>query len=195
MRRRVTRYAELTSLLDVLFILLFAALIQAAGIVSAATEPVEPEPEPVAPTEPAQPAAAEHAELKQRAIDELTRSIGERAGVYARISRDGVLTAIEREHAGGAQRLDVDTPLVEVSDDADVGLIYLGERRPEWRLCTRIRVTLGVPDLSDRLVVFALDAPLTELPVALVEGLRADQEACFTAERGVAMVVPPEDTP
>jgi len=193
MRRRVTRYAELTSLLDVLFILLFASLIQAAGVVSKAEEeppavapPVEPPPEPVR--------TSDHAELRQRAIDELTRSIGSRSAVYARISGDGTLTAIERDHGATTQRLEVATPLLTPVDDPNVRVVYLGERRPEWRLCTRIRVTLGLADLHDRLVVFALDAPLAMSPVALVEGLRADEEHCFADEGGIAIVLPPESS-
>ena len=167
MRRRVTRYAELTSLLDVLFILLFAALIQAGGAVRAA-EPTREAPSEPSPPEPAPPES--HAELKQRAVDELTQSIHRRGAVYARVSRTGELTAIEQEQGGSIHRLDVATPLVEQVQDRDIGVVYLGKRTRDLRLCTRMRVTLGMPDLSDRLVVFVLDAPMEELSFALGRG-------------------------
>lgn len=190
-RRRRPRYSELTSLLDVLFILLFASLIQAAGVVSAAERDREPPPRPPPQPEP-RPVAASHTELRQRALDEIAESVRARAVVYAHVSPDGALRSVDHELDGELRALDIGAPLVERVADPDVGLAYLADRSPELRLCTRIRVILGLPDLDNRLVVVALAAPVADHPVALVDGLRADIDRCFADEGGIAVLIPPE---
>jgi biopolymer transport protein ExbD len=202
-RRRVTRYAELTSLLDVLFILLFASLIQAAGMVEGAAEGKGvPEDDEQAPSQPetitvdaGPPADAapppSHRALRQRALEELMKSMGDRKVIYVRISSAGTLTAIERSDGGQMRRQELDVALLERVPDPDVEVVYVGDRSTDLRLCTRVRVTLGLDDLVDRLVVVAADASLGELPVALVDGLRRDQERCFIDERGVSVLVTP----
>lgn len=202
-RRRVTRYAEMTSLLDVLFILLFASLIQAAGLVEGAAEQPEDEPEPeqVAKPPPAPPIDAgppvdaapppSHQVLRTRALDEVMRSMGDRAVIYVRISADGVLTAIERSDGGDVHAVPVNVSLLERVADPDIGAVYSGDRSPDLRLCTRVRVTLGLQDLADRLVVVASEAAVGELPIALVDGLRRDTDRCYLDERGVSVLVTP----
>ena len=208
MRNRV-RYSELTSLLDVLFILLFASLIQAAGMVSAAelddTRAQTPAPTPTtsAPNQPPPDAAPSadaappptHVEIKQRALDELMKSMGDRSVIYVRVSAAGLLTAIERDGDGVVDTVPLSIPLLERVADPDIAVVYLGEQSPELSLCSRVRVVLGLRDLADHLVVFVPDAPLDQLPVALVDGLRRDQERCLTGEGGVGVLVPvnPED--
>ena len=202
-RRRVTRYAELTSLLDVLFILLFASLIQAAGMVEGSAE--EPKPTPKAkvakptslklppdagtPVDAAPPAT--HQVLRKKALEELMKSMGDRQVIYVRVSSAGMLTAIEQQQGGAMRKHVVDVALLERVPDPDVAVAYVGDRQKDLRLCTRVRVTLGLADLSDRLVVVAAESALQDLPVALVDGLRRDQERCFLDEHGVSVLVTP----
>lgn len=204
-RRRVTRYAELTSLLDVLFILLFASLIQAAGLMegaaqkqqaakSAEAKAAKPEPAALPPDAGPPPDAAppaSHQALRKKAMEKLMRSMGDRQVIYARVSAQARLTAIERQEGGVMQKQTLDVPLLEKVDDPDVAVVYVGDRSKDLRLCSRVRVSLGLQDLSDRLIVVAVETALAEMPVALVEGLRRDRDRCFLDERGVSVLVTP----
>jgi hypothetical protein len=70
-----------------------------------------------------------------------------------------------------------------------VGLSYLGARVGDLSLCSSVRRALGLRDLGGALVVIETALPLRGLPVALVEGLNADQLRCYEEEKGLAVLV------
>ena len=172
-RRRFVRVPpDLTSLFDVLFIVIFAALIRAA-----AAEQKPPEPPPPPPPPKLDPAA-----LQVRAADQLAA----RPMIVVRVSAAaGTITAIE--HGGKAEAVDV--PLLEHSADPDVGVAYLGERSSEQRVCRIAELHAG--ELAKSIVVIAPDRALVDLPHALYDGLRADVDRCA----GLAVIVDPSATP
>ncbi len=202
MRRRDTiRYGSLTPLLDVLFILLFAALIHAAASVERArgaaearaetTEASEPEPADEPSGDADEPGPED---LYAEARRELARDLDARRVTYARVSEGGVLLALEEAGAGGehpASRYELEVSLLETVPDPDRGVVYLGERVPELRLCALVREHLGRDDLEGDLVIVAPKAPLSDLKFALVRGLRRDQERCMRDEGALAVVVDP----
>lgn len=231
MRRRTpVRYSSLTSLLDVLFILLFAALIHAAASVERARGHADelgddaggdPDAAPPAPPRDAGPApgadiAADvdddarsptRRQLYDEARRELSRAIDDRRALYARVSPSGTLASIAGAHVdggGGAEgiagtveatgedaELELGVPLLERVSDADRGAVYLGERIPDLRVCTIVREQLGRENLEEALVIIAPEVPIADLEVALVRGLRQDQERCLRDEGGLAVVVDP----
>jgi hypothetical protein len=179
-RRAVRTPPDLTSLLDVLFILIFAALIRAAAAdhnAQAATKP--PPPAPAVPLDPSS--------LRARALTDLGSQLAARASVVVRVSVKGSVTALE---AGGTP-IALDTPLLEHSPDPDVVVAYLGDRSTEQRLCRIAALHLGVADLQHYLVIIAPETSLAELPQALFEGLHRDVDRCLTDQRGIAVIVDP----
>ncbi len=201
------QYAPLTSLLDVMFILVFASLIHSAALEKkhseAATIP-KPAPVPVtkpavqAPTAPVDPAvqAARDAEaLRRAAVAQLVTGLEGRSPVVARIGRDGVLRALDRVSDGRVVTAPLGLPLVERVPDPDVGLVYLGERPDGPHLCSLLRLHLGARDLSDTMIIVAPDVPLAQLSVALARGLQRDAERCLADQRGIAVIVDPRAAP
>jgi hypothetical protein len=211
MRRPRVRYSELTSLLDVLFIVVFAALVHASALVDRARrapdKPVVPRPEarPARPTAPAPDgggaldgAAARRISartdpqgLRRRAASALVAASARAGVVRVRVSAAGRITGLTVESAGRARTLVVDMPLLERVPDPNVGVAYLGHRSAALRVCTAVRRALGWPTLRDALVILQPAKPLAKLQVALVEGLRADQNRCFREERGLAVILDP----
>ncbi len=182
-RRSAPPAPNLTSLLDVLFILIFATLVQLAGrkdTPEAKAAPPPPTPEPPKPP-------AEVAALRDRAVAQLAG----RPTVVARIRADGTLTRLETAE----QSVDLDVPLLEHVPDPDIAIAYLGDRSADQRVCKVAALHLGVPDLAGYLVVLSADVPLAELPHALYEGLHHDAERCLVEQRGVAVVVDRESVP
>lgn len=188
-RRHVHRTPDLTSMLDVLFILVFASLIGTAAAQKgrdeapvAAPEDAPPVPPPVPPTPP------ELAALRARALESLHEELASRTALVLRVSRQGVLEAVEVE----GQKLTLDVPLLEHSPDPDIGLAYLGDRSAELRLCRVAAVHLRAPDLASYLVIVAPTSPLADLPHALHRGLHRDLERCFAEQRALATIIDPE---
>jgi hypothetical protein len=187
---------SLTSLLDVMFLLMFAALINAGA---RAPDEAEAAPPPTASPSASAPAADAGAPdagkkpspafdaARRRALDDLARAAQSRAAVVARVSADGVLRALDR----GGDVVQLGTPLVERVPDPDVALAYLGDRSAELRVCAIVARSLSVSDLRDHLVVVVPDAPLADLPIGLVEGLRRDAVRCLEEQRGFAVLVDP----
>jgi hypothetical protein len=173
---------DLTSLFDVLFIVIFAALIRAAAVQSAAAHPAPTPPRPESP-----PVKLEVAQLQARAVASVTNDVTSRPSVIARISEKGSLTSIETTE----KTEPLDSPLLEHSPDPDVALAYLGDRAAELRICRIIAVHLGQPDLAHHLVILAPEKSLADLPHALVEGLRRDVERCLHDQQGLAVIVDP----
>ncbi len=175
---------DLTSLFDVLFIVIFAALIRAAAAQQAlaAAQAPPPKPKPAPP-----PAVLDAASLHARALADVDRELAARPVVIVRISGTGTITALE----SGGTITPLDVPLLEHSPDPDVAIAYLGERSSELRVCRQAAVHLAVPDLSHVLVVIAPDRRLEDLPHALFDGLRRDVDRCLAEQRGLAVLVAP----
>lgn len=186
-RRHIRRPPDLTSLFDVLFIVVFAALIRAAAVQNAAQNTEKPPPS--APVTVAPPAAV--AALRQRALADLSAGLAARTPVVVRITRDGVVNAIE---ADGVVRT-LDAPLLEHSPDPDVVLTYLGDRSAELRVCRIAALHLGAADLSRYLVIIAPAVPIADLPTALIRGLRRDLDRCLGEQRAAIALVDPTSIP
>jgi hypothetical protein len=180
-RRHVRRPPDLTSLFDVLFIVVFAALIRAAAVEKAAAHPPLP-PEPAAPVVP--PAAAA---LRQHALADLNADLAARTPLVVRITRDARIDALEV----GDRRIAVDVPLLEQSRDLDAGVTYLGDRGADLRVCKIAAVRLGASELSRYLVIIAPALPLADLRHALFDGLHRDLDRCLTEQHGLAALIDP----
>ena len=195
--RPLVQYSTMTSFLDVLFLLVFAALIHAAALAEKArTAEAQPKPAAVAPLPPPGPgqAAIDPERLRKVATAEILAGLESRQAVVARISPDGRLRRLERRQDGAPVVTSVELPLVERVPDPDVNLVYLGEQSPDLRLCSLIRLQLGAPDLASTLVIVALDLPLDQLSVALARGLQRDVDRCTGDQRGVAVLLDPRAT-
>ncbi|HUS63790.1 MAG TPA: hypothetical protein VMZ28_04565 [Kofleriaceae bacterium] len=195
-RRPAVQYNSLTSLLDVLFLIVFAALIhstaleqkRAAAAETAATPEPAPEPEPAPPGPP-----VDADRLHRAALDLAIAGLEGRAPVIARIGTDGRLRELEVRGAGGVPEVrPLGLALVEAVPDPDIALIYLGDRSADLRLCNLVRLQLGTADLANHLVIVAPDAPVASLSVALALGLRRDADRCLADQRGVAILVDKE---
>jgi hypothetical protein len=173
---------DLTSLFDVLFIVIFAVLIRGAALQQAAAKTVEP-PTP-GPPPPPQPASA----LKTQALAQLDAQLAARPTVIARISTAGTLSMLE----SGEQKRPLDVPLLEHDPDPEVAMAYLGDRSAELRICRLVALHLQLDDLANHLVIIAPDARGADLPHALYTGLRRDVERCQLEQRGLAVVVEPD---
>jgi hypothetical protein len=182
-RRHAYRRPDLTSLFDVLFIIIFASLIRAAAVENAAAKAQEPAPKPVTPPKPAAP--PELAALRVRALADLDKQLATRTPLVIRVSAKGIVSAIEAD----GKRIALDVPLLEHSPDPDVAIAYLGDRSTELRLCRIATVHLDVPELSKYLVIVAPALPLVDLPHALFLGLHADLDRCFSEQHGLATIV------
>lgn len=215
--RRTPGYGSMVSLLDVLFILLFASSIQAAAAMSRTDddEPAIPDAgidamdagprdagaSDAAPLDAGIDTSAEDAAIAhpqptrtqvfQQAIAQLAFGLKERGVVYAKVSATGMVTALERTRAGEVLHLGLGVPLLEQVPDPDVALAYLGDRAPALRVCAIVRERLGTEDLSGYLVVIIPEVPLASLSVALFRGLTRDQQRCLDDQRGIAVLVDP----
>ena len=182
-RRHVRVPPDLTSLFDVLFIVIFAALIRAAAVEQAVAKP--PEPKPLPP-----PVKLESNALRTQALVQLDEQLAARPIVIVRIAAaSGTLSAIEL----GDKVTKLDTPLVERHPDPDIGLAYLGERSADQRICRQLTLQLRAPDLSPYIVIVAPDKHLADLSHALYEGLRRDVDRCLD-QKGIAVLVDPTAT-
>jgi hypothetical protein len=196
-RRPVAQYTPLTSLLDVLFVLVFASLIYSAGLEAKQKEAAAARPAANRAAPSAIPPALvsiDPERLRKAAVAEILAGLESRQAVVARISADGRLRQLERRQDDAPVVTPVELPLVERVPDPDVNLIYLGDRSPDLRLCSLIRLQLASPDLSQTIVIVALDEPLEQLSVALARGLKRDVDRCTGDQRGVAVLLDPRAT-
>jgi hypothetical protein len=175
-RRYVRRPPDLTSLFDVMFIVVFVALIRAAA---AQTPPKPTTPAPIV----VQPPSV----IRQAALADLQQDLEARASVIVRVSADGKITALEV----GTETRPLDIPLLELSADPDAAIAYLGDRSAELRVCRVVAVHLGVPDLSKHLVIIAPAVPLADLKRALHRGLHDDLLRCLADQHGIATIIDP----
>ena len=185
-RRRRGHYTpDLTSLLDVLFIIVFVSLIRVSSAQQVAAEPA-PKPLPPPPLPP-----AEVAQLRAAALANLTADLAGRTPLVVRVSDEGKITALET----AADNRPLDVPLLELSSDPDAAIAYLGDRSAELRVCRIVAVHLGAPDLAKHLVIVAPAVPLAELKRALHRGLHDDLLRCLAEQRGIATIVDPANLP
>jgi hypothetical protein len=183
-RRRGHRAPDLTSLLDVLFILIFAALIRTAALQSAEAKQA-PAPRPVPPPAPVTP--PDVAALRTRALANLDQQIASRKPLVIRVSSRGVIESVEAD----GKKIALDVPLLEHSPDPDIGVAYLGERSAELRVCRIAAVHLQATTLAGYLVIVAPAIPLADLSHALHQGLHRDLDRCLAEQRGLATIVDP----
>ena len=193
MRRRRPPEGSLTSLLDVLFILVFASLVQsqARGAVAGASAAEAAATDAVAPGAPLVPApvvAPSFAAAREAAVAAAAKQVAGAPLVVARVGADGAL--VELELAGEKRPLGV--PLLERVTDQDVVVAYLGDRAASLRVCGIVARELRLADLAGHGVVIAPAQPVSELPVALVSGLRRDVARCQVEQQAMAVIVEPE---
>lgn len=198
-KRYVRRPPDLTSLFDVLFIVVFVALIRAAAAEQSLAKAAEPPPPKPAPPPPA-PLTADVATLRMKAVSNLHEDIDARTPIVVRIAAPPVV-ATDPDAALGARidaieidgkRIALDLPLLE--RDPRVNIAYLGDRSEELRLCKIAATRGGLADLAKHFVIVAPTLPLRELPRALTEGLHADVARCSDL-RGLASLVDPAALP
>jgi len=198
-RRAVVQPASMTSLIDVLFILVFASLVQTAAARKTATATPSGAPDatpapvdagvdagsPLAAGPPldAGPLVTDRGALRDQALSSLAASLAIRPVLIARVSKDGMLTSLELP----GRTIALGVPLLERVPDRDVVVAYLGDRSPELQICRIASLRLG-EDLHPYLIVIAPDAALADLQVALVTGLAHDAARC-QRDQGVAAVV------
>jgi len=184
-RRHVRRPPDLTSLFDVLFIVVFAALIRAAAVEKAAAHPAQP-PRPSAP-----PPTPSVAALQQRALAALDAELATRTPLVVRVTQAGTIDALEV----AGKRLALDAPLLEHSTDPDIAVAYLGDRSADQRVCRLAALHLGVAELARYLVIIAPAVALDDLPHALYDGLHRDLDRCLGEQHGIATLVDPAALP
>ena len=172
---------DLTSLFDVLFIVIFAALIRAAAVEKAAAEAAAPKS-----MVPPPPVKLANAQLQAAALADLGKQLASRPYVVVRVA-SGTITSLEI----GDKLTKLTTPLLEHNPDPDIAVTYLGDRAAELRICRVIAVQLEVADLGNYLVIIAPDQHLADLPHALYEGLRRDIDRCLTDQQALAVLVDP----
>jgi hypothetical protein len=185
-RRHVRRPPDLTSLFDVLFIVVFAALIRAAAVENAAAHPTPAPPVPRAPEPPPEVAA-----LRQRALADLGAALAARSPLVVRITRDGTIEALEAD----GKRIALVAPLLEHSADPAARVTYAGDRSAELRVCRIAAQRLGTAELSRYLVIMAPAVGLEDLPEALVDGLHRDLDHCQSEQHGLAALIDPTALP
>jgi len=179
--RHVRRPPDLTSLFDVLFIVVFAALIRAAAVQNAAAQAAQP-PRPRAPVTP--PAVAA---LHQQALANLDAALAARTPLVVRITRDGTLEALEV----GGKRIALVAPLLEHSADPTLVLAYAGDRSAELQVCRIAARQLGTSELSRYLVIMAPAVALDDLPDMLYDGLHRDLDRCLYQQHAQAALIDP----
>ncbi|MBI4957243.1 MAG: hypothetical protein HY908_34850 [Myxococcales bacterium] len=198
MARQRRRPAELTSLLDVLFIISFAALIQVGATerdpaattghdqADAGAPPADAGADAAADAAPPD-VSAESAALALAA--RLVAAIQTDELVLVVVSGAGEIVALERR-GDPAQAPGI--PLVRSSPDSDVKLEYLGDTSPELRLCPLVRRRVDPEGRLGRLlIVVSTTRPLGELPFTLANGIRTDVKQCLEDANGVALLIDP----
>ena len=186
-RRHVRRPPDLTSLFDVLFIVVFAALIRAAAVENAAAHPAAP-PAPVQPSAPVTP--PDVATLRQRALSEVQARVAALTPLVIRATREGTVDSLEVD----GKKIRLVVPLVE--PDAVQGIHYAGDLKAELRLCGIAARQLGTTDLSRYLVIMAPAAGIDELPAAVWGGVQRDVPRCRNEQRaGEVLLLGPTPRP
>lgn len=193
MRRRVAAAGSLVSLLDVLFILVFASLVQSHARGAAAANPVtEPAPAPPAPPAPPLPAPPQPlAQVRDAAAAAAAQHVAGAPLIVARIDADNVLAEIESAHDKRA----IGVPLIERSADPDLPPSYLGDRSPAMQVCGVIARELRRTELTGHVIVIAPAVTAKQRLVTLNEGLARDLGRCMREQDAMAVLVEPPAPP
>lgn len=189
--RRRFAASQLTSLVDVLFILLFASLVQQRRSAQAAdvVSPTPLEDPPAAPADagvadaappPADPHAAARAVAAQLETDTV---------ILVAVDRTGTVVSIEN----GGETFAVDHPLLRATVDQRV-VTYNATERPDERVCKLVAKTVGV-DIAGSLVLVTTEEALRDMPYALVRGLRDDAARCIDDAGAYALIIRASDLP
>ena len=196
-RPRRRRSSELTSLVDVLFILLFATLVQqrrAESAVAPAPEPAEADASPAPEPEPEAAPVAADAGPPPEDPHAAAREVGARLDtdevILVAVDAAGTVSAIER----GGETIDVGASLLRETGDARV-VAYAAEGAPDARLCRVVADALGAGALDRALILVATERPMRELGYALVRGLRTDVARCLDDAGAYALLVRPDEIP
>jgi hypothetical protein len=189
------RLPELTSLLDVLFILVFATLVAlrakpAVDEVGKTPEPIVVVPDAGLLSPDAGPPPDPGDALRMReATDRLVRTFQNPNVIVVTVSATGQIVGLSRRGAGAT---DVRVTLLRDSPDPERAIEYRGSDEKEHRVCEIARRELDLePDLARALVVISTEKPLAELPYALVAGLMRDATRCMDDANGFALLVDP----
>lgn len=217
-RRRRKRSSELTSLIDVLFILLFASLVQARqtieqepadSLVVDAGVPDAGPPDAGAPD--AMPdagppdarsgdagtslAADTHRERARRVSAGMASAVQGTEAFVVEVTATGYVVEVARWRDGArTDRKFMQHRLVDVPPNhSSENPVYLAANQPWQRLCSLVLASLPEPqpDLGGAVVFIAVDAPLGDLSLALWEGLKDDAGLCRQDANGIAILLDP----
>ncbi|WP_428269357.1 hypothetical protein [Haliangium sp.] len=207
-----------------LFILLFASLVQAREAVERDVHARAATPDPgrdggvedagllvldagPTPTDAAapddaglDPAARAHQRRVHAAERLVAGGVRGREVFAVKVSGIGDVIAIEHWRDGvSVRREDLDWPLIrEVpAEESDQELAYRGEVQPAHRICSIVLAQADPPrpDLGGAVVVIAVDTPLHEVARALRDGLVRDTGGCFEDAAGLAILLDPDGDP
>lgn len=215
-RRAHKRSAQLTPLIDVLFIMLFAALIQARGhsarpepgAASADAGPPDAGPADAGVADAGPDAAALDASLdagpgphlaqSRRVAEIVARAVRNRDAFVVEISAGGEVLSMKRWSGGEIIQRDnrreglLRPPLPGEPVDE---MVYRGVRKDDMRICSLVHARFA--SLSDELelplVLIILDTPRDELPLALDRGLAMDLTRCRDEAGFVGILIDPGD--
>jgi hypothetical protein len=218
-RRRRHRAAELTPLIDVLFILLFAALLQARTAVERGVTSPEESPDgiardagadasmPDASADASMPDAgadagvadagpSEHLAESRQIAARLASAVDNHAVFVVEVTREGYVTSMARWSRGQEVRRDrMRHRLVRpvLPGESWQKLAYVGEDDPALGLCplVRERFQRAAGDEDPFMVLVVLDAPIGDLPLILYRGVRADLKRCFVGASGMGILLQP----
>lgn len=222
-RRRHRRSPELTPLIDVLFILLFASLIQArsavqdsraraaedrptaadvevtdagpvdAGPVDAA--PVDAGPTDAGPVDAAPPEQPESAyQARSRELaTTMARGVYGRNALVVDIRSDAVVTGIDNWR----EKQKIGYWMFEhplTVLDPDSGIrVRPRESGDPEHLCPFVRIAAHVEDDDEMLVFVVLEKPFDELELAVSRTLEDGLKDCFDTARGMVILMDPDD--
>lgn len=180
----------MTSLFDVLFILVFVSIINAAlsrqdvEDLKAAAADAKPAPSVSATASAvAAPLPASAKALQAQAIADMDA----RPAIVARVTDKGVLRALE----AGQKQVKLDVPLTEHVADEGLLIGYVGDRSSSMRICALAQLHLGLTDLAPYLVIITSDVPFADLPQTLVNGMQRDAYRCVEEQRATGILVDP----
>lgn len=204
--RRAIRAPDMTSLFDVLFILVFVSLVNVGVNHTAAEEAEAKTKQAEAALASAQASASAAASAAPSArpsasvapssapppVDLSARS----ATILVRIDKDGVLRAIERD----GNVVDVNEPLLMKVDDPDVAFEYRGDRSRDHRICAIVVDKLGLAELSHFIVIITTPESDAMTNLILGRGINNDRLRCADEQKGFAVLAPgsakaPGDSP
>lgn len=179
----------MTSLFDVLFILVFVSIINAAlsrqdvedlkaAVASQPTASASASASAL--TAPLPPSAQA---LQARAVADLDA----RPAIVARVTDKSILRSLE----AGQKQVKLDVPLTEQVADEGLLVGYVGDRSSSLRICALAQLHLGITDLSPYLVIITSDVPFSDLPQTLVNGMQRDAYRCVEEQRATGILVDP----